>query len=149
MNPSSFRILYNFTVLCLSTNQAQDRTRGSDRFATCMIDEKLRMWGRRTQVSPGTAVLNIASCSVESIDSYLAATTLAAGYYERNFHQVKISLTKDDGSVKLVFCMRQEASNVTRIRGDQLNTYRVLLCVLLKATDLNVSTERIFSRQAE
>lgn len=39
-----------------------------------MIDEKLRMRGRRTQVNPGTAVLNIASWSPESIDPLPPAT---------------------------------------------------------------------------
>lgn len=40
-----------------------------------MIDEKLRMRGRRTQVSPGTAVLNIASWLPGSIDSLPPATS--------------------------------------------------------------------------
>lgn len=52
----------------------QTENRESDYFTTCMIDEKLRMRGRRTQVSPGTAVLNIASWLPESIDSLPPAT---------------------------------------------------------------------------
>jgi len=40
-----------------------------------MIDEKFRMRGRRTQLSPGTAVLNIASWSPGSIDPLPLATS--------------------------------------------------------------------------
>lgn len=54
------------------TNREQNRE--SEHFTTCMIDEKLRMRGRRTQVSPGTVVLNTASWLPGSIDSLPPAT---------------------------------------------------------------------------
>jgi len=72
------------------TNQEQNR---ESEHTTCMIDEKLRMRGRRTQVSPGTVVLNITSWLPGSIDSLPPTTpqsiviTLRPGQ-EKNYRTV-------------------------------------------------------------
>lgn len=130
---------------CLSTNRAQDRTRGLDCFATCMIDEKLRMWGRRTQVSPGTAVLNITSCSVGSIDSYHAATvalqqdtTIKRGTSKSKLRWPRIVEVSSPS-----FACDRKPGMLTIQRATR---HDILLCVLWKLTDLSTKKPFVPSR---